>query len=311
MTGTRISELPSATLPLNGTEEVPLRVGPSNARVAIDDILWAARGVAVSQKPDSGVGGGNARGAGATDFQSSRTNAAQVASGTNSAIVSGTNNTSSGNDTFVGAGSANSATGTRAVVCGGIGNTADGTNAWIPGGDRATARGAVGRGAWSAGRFATNGDAQSGEHSARALTTDAAVTRLTATAGAPNATNSVPLPNSGTYRLKLLVVAQQTGGSAGTVGDCASWESDVLIRRGANAAATAIVAIRTINDTPAVATVAAGTPFAPGMRDAGAAAWRLTIAADTTFGGLAISGTGEVNKTIRWVARVMSVEVSA
>jgi hypothetical protein len=311
MSGTRISELPVATLPLAGTEEVPLRVGPSNARVAMDNILWAARGVPVAQKPDGGVGGGNERGAGATDFQSSRTNAAQVASGANSAIVSGVNNTASGAESFVGAGSTNAATGSRAVLCGGGGNTADGNNAWIPGGERATTRNAVGRGAWSSGRFATNGDAQSGEHCARALTTDAAVTRLTATAGAPSATNSVPLPNSGTYRLKLLVVAQQTGGSAGTVGDCASWEADVLIRRGANAAATAIVAIRTINDTPAVATVAAGTPFAPGMRDAGAAAWRLTLAADTTFGCLAISGTGEVNKTIRWVARVMGVEVTA
>jgi hypothetical protein len=34
----------------------------------------------------------------------------------------------------------------------------------------------------------------------------------------------------------------------------------------------------------------------------------LAIAADTTNGGIAISGTGEANKTVQWVARVLSVE---
>jgi hypothetical protein len=47
------------------------------------------------------------------------------------------------------------------------------------------------------------------------------------------------------------------------------------------------------------------------MRDAAAAAWMLTLAADTTNGGLAVTGTGEANKTIRWVARVLSAEVTA
>ena len=61
----------------------------------------------------------------------------------------------------------------------------------------------------------------------------------------------------------------------------------------------------------------AGIELAPGgavfglRPDAGAAGWTLTLSADTTNGGLAVTATGEANKTIRWVARVLSVEVTA
>jgi hypothetical protein len=55
-----------------------------------------------------------------------------------------------------------------------------------------------------------------------------------------------------------------------------------------------------------VATVVAGA-----YNDTVAAAWRIGLTADTTTGGLAVTATGEANKTIRWVARVLSVEVTA
>jgi len=58
-------------------------------------------------KPDGTATGGNARGANAVDFQTSRTAATQVASGANSAIVAGTNNTAACIRGFVGAGSSN------------------------------------------------------------------------------------------------------------------------------------------------------------------------------------------------------------
>jgi hypothetical protein len=268
-------------------------------------------GAIIAAVPDGTSAGGNARGANATDLQTSRNAATQVASGAGAALIGGVNNTASGTDAIVGGGSGNVASGSRAAVLGGLGNTADGNNAWVPGGERATTRSTAGRGAWASGRFAANGDAQSGEFSLRIQTSDATAQRLTANAGAPTGTNTVNLPNNGTYRVKVFVVAQQTGGTAGTAGDCASWEADVLIRRGANAAATVLVGGHTVTNAPALAAVTAGTPFAPGQRDAGAAAWTLTLAADTTNGGLAVTGTGEANKTIRWVARVQSVEVTA
>ena len=288
--------------------------------------------------PDGAVTGGTARGANATDWQASRTAATQVASGPQAVIGGGLNNTvagtaatvaggssnsAAGGNSAVAGGNSNSASGTGAAISGGTSNTASGTNAaigggstnaasgttgWIPGGANAADRGNVGRGAWASGRFAANGDAQAGEFLLRRQTTDATVTRLTADAAAPGGSNTVNLPGNGSYRVKLLVVARQVGGTAGTAGDTASWEASLLIRRGATAAATVLVGGLALGSGPALAAIAAGTGFAPGLNDTGAAAWRLTLDADTTNGGLAVSGTGEASKTVNWVARLLSVE---
>ena len=284
-------------------------------------------GALSGQAPDAGVAGGNARGANATDWQTSRSAAAQVAAGDFSTIGGGQNNTAAGQRATVGGGNSNTASNTASVVAGGQGNTAtssfstvaggtlntaSGLAAWVPGGANATTRGHLGRGAWAGNDgFASQGDAQAGEFVLRRITTDATATRLTADNAAPSPFNTVNLPNNATYRLKLLVVAQQTGGSAGTVGDCASWEANVLIKRGTNAAATVLVGGTRITNAPALAAVVPGTGFAAGLADAGGAGWLLTLAADTTNGGLAASVTGELNKTIRAVARVLAVEVMA
>ncbi|MGL4681207.1 MAG: hypothetical protein ACRCWC_17710, partial [Plesiomonas shigelloides] len=42
---------------------------------------------------------------------------------------------------------------------------------------------------------------------------------------------------------------------------------------------------------------------------AGASTWAWSIVADTTYGGVRIQVTGQVGKTIKWVARVFSTEV--
>jgi hypothetical protein len=301
---------------IGGVTGAPGRAGwaVSGGDANIDAVIGQPKGTGalLAQFPDNAVAGGNARGANAVDLQTTRSAATQVASGQNAAVCGGNGNTASGVESVVGGGNGNTASGARANVAGGMQNTADGLQSWVPGGLQASARGHHGRGAWSAGRFGSSGsDAQAGEFVLRASATDATPTRLTSNGAAPSASNTVNLPNNGTYRLKLLVVAQQTGGGAGSAGDCASWECDVLIKRGANAAATALVGGRSFNNTPAIAAITAGTPFGPGMRDAAAAGWTLTLAADTTNGGLAVTGTGEANKTIRWVARVMSVEVTA
>lgn len=240
--------------------------------------------------PDSTATGGNARGANAVDWQQSRSAATQVASGTNAAVAGGTSNTASNTNATVGGGNNNTASGSSSVVAGGSANTADGTNSWVPGGARSATRGLSGRGAWGSGRFAADGDAQAGEFVLRAATTDATGTRLTADAAAAGAANTVNLPNNGSYLARILVTARQP-----TTGDTAGWVVDGLFRRGANAAATALVG-------------GGGASIAPTYNDAGAAAWRLTVAADTTLGAFAISGTGEAAKTIQWVARVLSVE---
>ena len=60
-------------------------------------------------------------------------------------------------------------------------------------------RGYMRRGAWAAGRFASNGDAQAGEFVLRRQTTDATGAALTADGGAAGTANLVNLPNNGTY----------------------------------------------------------------------------------------------------------------
>jgi hypothetical protein len=71
----------------------------------------------------------------------------------------------------------------------------------------------------------------------------------------------------------------------------------VLLTRGASASATG---------RPG----GGGSPLAPTHSSAGAAAWRMDAVADAANGGLSLSATGEANKTINWVARVMSVETA-
>ena len=304
---------------------VMLRAAGADANIGLV-LSPKGTGALLAQAPDGGIGGGNARGANSVDWQSSRTTAAQVASGDSATIGGGQNNTAAGQRATVGGGNANTASNTASVVAGGqtntaassfstvaggTMNTASGLASWVPGGANATTRGHVGRGAWAGNdAFAAQGDAQAGEFVLRRITTDATATRLTADNAAPGTANTVNLPNNATYRLKLLVVAQQTGGGAGAVGDCASWEANLLLRRGANAAVTVLVG-GTAFAGASLSAVTPGVGFAPGLRDAGAAGWLLAAAADTANGGLAVTVTGEAGKTIRWVARLLSAEVTA
>lgn len=268
-------------------------------------------GALIAQFADSSPAGGNARGAGAVDLQLSRIAATQVASGAAAAITGGQNNAASGGSSTIGGGINNIASATSTTIAGGTSNTVSAQRSWCPGGERSASRANVGRGAWSAGRFGTDGDAQAGEFVLRISTTGATAARATSDGAAASTANTVNLPNNGTYRMSVMVVAQQTGGTAGTAGDCASWYAEVLMRRGASAAATTYVGGTALTAAPGIASAASGAGLAPELRDAAAAAWTISLSADTTNGGLAITCAGEANKTIRWVARVIAVEVTA
>jgi len=80
--------------------------------------------------------GGNTRGTGATDLQTTRLSSSpgQVAAGDYSVIGGGQNNTASGSGSIVVGGNNNIASGTQSVVGGGIENTAAGFYSVIPGG---------------------------------------------------------------------------------------------------------------------------------------------------------------------------------
>jgi hypothetical protein len=101
----------------------------------------AGTGAIQAQATTSSATGGNARGANAVDWQTSRGAANQVASGSLSAILSGASNRASGAESVVVAGDNNAATGVNAVIAGGAFHTASGLSSYIGGGVGSTASG--------------------------------------------------------------------------------------------------------------------------------------------------------------------------
>jgi hypothetical protein len=91
-------------------------------------------GALQAQQTDSTATGGNARGANAVDWQTSRTAASQVASGQYATIGGGYRGTASGFATTISGGEANTSSGFISTVGGGASNTASGTYATIAGG---------------------------------------------------------------------------------------------------------------------------------------------------------------------------------
>ena len=236
-------------------------------------------GALSAQAADGAVSGGAARGANAVDWQGARAAAAQVASGAQSAIGGGANNTASG---------------LGATVAGGAANAASGPYSWSPGGSQGDARGLQGKGVWASGRFAANGDAQAGAMVLRRQAADATPAALTADGGAPGVANQVVLPNNSAFACRVLVVAKETGGA----GAKAAWEFVALPRRNTSPSET-FVTVSPGGGAAQASLLAAGNT----------AGWTVTVGADIANGALSVIGTGAAGATIKWVARIFSTEV--
>jgi hypothetical protein len=145
-----------------------------------------------AQVPTGTTAGGNARGAGAVDFQTIRTGASQIASGATSCIVAGRQNDATAQDSGIVCGQGNSARGQRSfvgtgffcgafaqdsAVLGGNGNTANGISSSCVGGERANAS-RFSQLVHASGRFSGAGDAQWFLHELRNKTTNANETEL-------------------------------------------------------------------------------------------------------------------------------------
>jgi hypothetical protein len=241
--------------------------------VATTAFVWALP--AQQQIADGAVGGGNARGAGAVDWQSSRTSSAQVASGATATIGGGRNNLASATDT---------------TVNGGQGNSASGAGSWVPGGVQATDNGLLGRGAWSAGQIAAQGDAQAGEYVLRQQTTSATPARITANGAAAGTTNTINLRDFAAVSGLLIVTAKAQGSTA-----AATWRLNVSAVRGSGAASVVVYE-------------GGLSGILPSSFNGAGSGWRLDIAADTTNGGIGITVTGAAATTINSVARFIDVE---
>jgi len=271
--------------------------------------------------PDGSSANGNARGANAVDLSTSRTGAAQVASGAQSVIGGGLNNTASGAQSSIAGGQANIASGTNAAVAGGISNNASGAQAsigggqantasgaattvtggftntgsgaysWVPGGAYASHGTRTGIGAWSSGRIAANGDTQSLEFHAFTGTSTTTPKQLTAGNGAASGINSFNLPNFSSMAGRLVVTAKQAATT-----NAATWVADVAMVRGNGAGTTVLYG-------------GAASGLAPSFSNGTVTGWSIAIAADVTNGGLAVSVTGPASVTVNWTARLVAAEV--
>jgi hypothetical protein len=255
-------------------------------------------GALCADVPDGTTTGGDARGAYANDWQRDRSASTQIATGARSVLAGGSGNWANGAYSVIGGGSRNTTYGPGSTVSGGDYNFHLADYSWTPGGQMANDRGRTGFGCWGSGGFSgsASGEAQAGEMVLRRTTTNATQSRVTSENSIINAASQFSLPDNSAGFAKILVVARQTGGAAGTVGDVAMWETVQGIKRGSGVASALIVG--------------GGGLLAPTSNDAGAAAWRIQCAADFTNGALVVFITGEASKNISWVCRVMSVEVA-
>jgi hypothetical protein len=266
------------------------------------------------------VGGGNNTATGSYSFIGGGGDAGtagnrNVASGDWSVVGGGRGNVASGVASFVGGGGTspqfgvfpNIASGLGSSVVGGFANTAPNQGAFVGGGFNNVANGvysAVLGGVAGSTRsitgyqvFSANDNPLNtiGGNQAAMLvlsrqTTDATPTVLTSVNAAANTVNQVILPNNSAYFFTGEVVAGVTGG-----GNTKGWTIEGVIKRGANAASTALVGTPTVTSTYA---------------DAGASTWVIAVTADTTNGGLAVTFTGQAATTIRTVCRLNTTEMT-
>lgn len=317
------------TAPPNGG--IPVAALSASGAEASIDVAIVPKGTTSSfalSVADSTATGGAKRGARAVDLQRRRSAASNVASGTDS-FTAGEDNRASG-AWSIAAGYAGIATGQAAVSFGSscsasgnqsfaTGNTsvasgnqafASGSNSTSSGvcsismgqqaiadadysaayGFRSNVRGVYGATAYASGVFgSTAGECQARRMVLRGATTDATAKALTTNNLTSGAANQLNLPDGSAFTVKGTVIARQA-----STGDAKSWSFECSVTRGSGAGTTALVAAC----TPVVVAASAG-----------ASAWAISVAADTTYGGLSITATGEAAKTIRWGASIESIEV--
>ena len=257
----------------------------ANRNVASGDWSFVGGG---AKNTASGVGsvvcGGGTDGSGATY--------ANTSSNKGSFVGGGFSNTASGQGSVTVGGYNNFNNSLYATISGGQSNNASGAYSSIIGGYYGTTRAIVGNTVFTSGGGLGSGAglSQSALLIIAKQTTDATATVITSDGGAASGTNQVILPNNSAYFFRGEVVSGVTGG-----GNTKGWTIEGVIKRGANAASTALV----------------GTPtVVSGFADVGAATWTIAVTADTTNGGLALTFTGQASTTIRTVAKISTVEMT-
>ena len=269
---------PNATVPVHALTAL-------GAETNIDFVIAPKGAGAFSlQVPDNTTAGGNKRGAGAVDLQTSRNSAIQVASGQDS-FLAGAYCRASGNRAAA-AGYQASATGPDSFATGSL--TVADAQYGFSSGSYTTTRTTIGAQAW--GNAAALGRQQLRRIPLRIDTTSTTAEVLnTSGSSTPGSNQVVALPNNSAYYCRLRVLARNTA-----TNESMSWSGTALIKRGANAASTTLI----------------GSTIASDFGDASMSACTVTLSADTTLGCLAVTVTGLASTTIRWVAQLETVEAA-
>lgn len=310
------------------------------------DVVIAPRGTGavLAQVPDGTTVGGNKRGDNAVDFQATRVSVTSVASGQNSVISGGTNNTATGGTSVVGGGSNNSATGLTAIVVGGQFNTASSNQATVGGGGSNTASAA----STTVGGGSSNTASGTNSVVSGGTTNTANGTSSAIPGGSGGNTRSITgrlsfssgqFTVSGDAQYGLVVLRRETTDNtpaAITSTNVAASSTNIAVLpntslyafrgqvtciQSAGTAGTvgdckawdivgsikrgAAAANTALLGTPTITVLGADTNL--GTDNTTGAI--IAITADTTNGGLLITVTGETNKTLRWVATVHTTEV--
>lgn len=226
----------------------------------------------------------------ATGIASVASGFSSTASGNNS-IASGSYSTASGSHSIA-SGDSSTASGDYSIASGngsvasGNGSVASGSYSVASGpfsianGNGSKAR-VYGAEALAASMLNTPGDAQVGRYVLLYMTADSTPTKVLA-----GYSEDLVLPDNASFDFSGRLVAREPA-----TGDSKCWKFEGLIKRGADASTTTLVG--------------AVTPVAG---DSGASAWTIAVTADTSAGALAVTVTGEADKTIQWVCSVNTVE---
>jgi hypothetical protein len=172
----------------------------------------------------------------------------------------------------------------HATIGGGYQNTIKSTAdyATIPGGSRAMATN-YGQMAYASGAFSADGDAQSSLFVLRRSTANATTTPLYLDGGA--ASERMRIPADATWAFDILIIARTAGG------DSAGYHIRGTIENNAGVVALAGAPAKTVlNEDDAT--------------------WDANVVADNINDALVINVNGDATDTVRWVAKVRTVEVT-
>ena len=215
--------------------------------------------------------------------------------GTRITICGGDDNIASGGSrSFIGGGESNTVSADYTTISGGMDNVADAPYSTIVGGRRGDTRGTRGKIVFPACTDPvdsnTTGATQAALLVVGANTTDATTTTLRSDAASASATNQCVLENGGSlYAFTITVVGRET-----STGHYASIKFEGVIDKQDS---SSNVTIRTTPTKTVLATNGDGSN------------WDAAVDADTTNQALRVKVTGEASTTIKWVAKIDTIEL--